>query len=165
MLAFAANSVLCRPALGQFLIDASNFTAMRIASGAVTLWLIRRFSAPPGRKLSIGWRSASMLFLYALTFSFAYTALETGAAALNLPALVQLTVIGVGLWQGQRPNRLAWTRMLIAIGELVYLVSPGLTASPLRGAALMIVAGLPWGIYSLRHKRDRDAVSGPAATF
>jgi len=40
MLAFAANSLLCRLALGQQLVDAARFTAVRVISGAVMLGLI-----------------------------------------------------------------------------------------------------------------------------
>jgi hypothetical protein len=91
MLAFAANSVLCRAALGQSLIDASSFTVIRIASGAAALWLIWKISGSKREKLSIDWRSALMLFLYAVTFSFAYITLETGTGALILFGLVQVS--------------------------------------------------------------------------
>ncbi len=104
MLAFAANSVLCRAALGQSLIDASSFTVIRISSGAAALWLICKISGSHREPLSINWRSALMLFLYAVTFSFAYITLETGTGALILFGLVQLIMISAGLRQGQRPN-------------------------------------------------------------
>ncbi len=165
MLAFAANSVLCRAALGQSLIDASSFTALRIVSGAATLWLIWRLTRPAGRRLRVDWPSASMLFLYAVTFSFAYISLETGTGALILFGLVQLTMIGVGLRRGQRPNAWAWAGMVVAIAGLVYLVSPGLTAPPLHGAALMATAGVAWGVYSLRGKGDTDAVTATTGNF
>ena len=40
MLAFAGNSLLCRLALKETSIDAASFTALRLLSGAMTLWLI-----------------------------------------------------------------------------------------------------------------------------
>ena len=40
MIAFAANSLLGRQALGQQLIDAASYTAIRIVSGAVMLAVI-----------------------------------------------------------------------------------------------------------------------------
>ncbi len=40
MLAFAANSLLCRLALGPGLIDAASFTSIRVVSGAATLAVI-----------------------------------------------------------------------------------------------------------------------------
>lgn len=39
MIAFAANSLLCRIALREAHIDAASFTAVRLAAGALTLWL------------------------------------------------------------------------------------------------------------------------------
>jgi drug/metabolite transporter (DMT)-like permease len=165
MLAFAANSVLCRAALGQSLIDASSFTWIRITSGAAALWLIWKISGTQREKLSIDWRSALMLFLYAVTFSFAYITLQTGTGALILFGLVQLTMIGVGLWQGQRPNALAWIGMGVAIAGLVYLVFPGLKAPSPYGAALMGIAGIAWGIYSLRGKGVEDPITATTGNF
>ena len=42
MLAFAGNSLLCRIALKETAIDAVSFTAIRLASGALMLWLLLR---------------------------------------------------------------------------------------------------------------------------
>ncbi len=106
-----------------------------------------------------------MLFLYAVTFSFAYITLETGTGALILFGFVQLTMIGVGLWQGQRPNGLAWVGMGVAITGLVYLVFPGLRAPSPYGAALMGSAGIAWGIYSLRGKRVDDPITATTGNF
>ncbi len=164
-MAFAANSVLCRAALGQSLIDASSFTVIRIVSGAAALWLIWKISGSQREKLSIDWQSASMLFVYAVTFSFAYITLETGTGALILFGLVQLTMIGVGLWQGQRPNALAWIGMGVAIAGLVYLLFPGLRAPSPYGAALMGIAGIAWGIYSLRGKGVNDPITATTGNF
>jgi hypothetical protein len=43
MLAFAGNSLLCRLALSGTTIDAGTFTAVRIVSGALMLWIIVQF--------------------------------------------------------------------------------------------------------------------------
>ena len=40
LVAFASNSVLCRFALREGEIDAGSFTAVRLVSGAVFLWLV-----------------------------------------------------------------------------------------------------------------------------
>ena len=56
MLAFAANSILCRLALGPGLIDAASFTSVRLASGAVILALvlaIRSESLNPAGKIDV----------------------------------------------------------------------------------------------------------------
>lgn len=165
MLAFAANSVLCRAALGQSLIDASSFTLIRIVSGAAALWLIWKITESKREKLSVDWQSALMLFLYAVTFSFAYITLETGTGALILFGLVQLTMIGAGLWQGQRPNGWAWIGMGVAIAGLVYLVFPGLRAPSPYGATLMAAAGIAWGTYSLRGKGVNDPLTATTGNF
>ena len=71
MLAFAANSVLCRLALHDGAIDAASFTAVRLVTGALTLVLILgiRQSTWP-RPLAHGnHRSALALFVYAAGFS------------------------------------------------------------------------------------------------
>jgi drug/metabolite transporter (DMT)-like permease len=165
MVAFAANSVLCRAALGQSLIDASSFTVIRVLSGAATLWLIWTLSRSQRGNLSVDWGSALMLFLYAVTFSFAYITLETGTGALLLFGLVQLTMISVGLWQGERPNALAWAGLVVAIAGLVYLISPGLSAPSPHGAGLMGIAGIAWGIYSLRGKGAHEPMTATTGNF
>ena len=69
MLAFAANSLLCRLALGQGLIDAASFASLRILSGAMALTL---FMWPAWRIRSrrpADWRAVATLFLYMVFFS------------------------------------------------------------------------------------------------
>ena len=156
--AFAGNSLLCRAALRDTPIDAASFTALRIASGALVLWLIVRLRA--GRPPRAGsWPSALALFGYAATFSFAYLSLTAATGALLLFGAVQVTMIGTGLARGERLRGLQWTGLLLATGGLVGLLMPGLTSPPLAGAALMLTAGIAWGVYSLRG-RNAAAASG-----
>ena len=151
LVAFAANSIICRMALGNATIDPASFSTIRLISGAVVLWLIvnassgHRTSRHPG-----SWWSAAMLFLYAVAFSFAYVSLNAGMGALILFGAVQATMITSGLIKGERPPLLAWCGLVIALAGLVYLVFPGLEAPSFSGAALMAVAGFAWGVYSLR---------------
>ena len=94
LIAFAANSVLCRLALGEQAIDASSFTVIRLLSGAVVLLAILRVNNNKTATQAKGsWASSLMLFLYALTFSFAYITLDTGTGALILFGSVQITMI------------------------------------------------------------------------
>ncbi len=166
LVAFAANSVFCRLALGEETIDAASFTTIRLLSGAVTLWVIMVAVRRKPVSVSKGaWISASMLFLYAVGFSFAYISLSTGTGALILFGAVQATMILVGLWSGERPHPVQWAGLALALGGLVYLVFPGLTAPSLPGSTLMIVAGTAWGIYSLRGRRGADPVAGTAQNF
>jgi len=151
LIAFAANSILCRMALGNGAIDPASFSTVRLVSGAVVLWLIVKASlGVKADKHPGSWWSAAMLFLYAAAFSFAYVSLNAGVGALILFGAVQATMITAGLLKGERPPMLAWCGLAIALAGLVYLVFPGLAAPSFSGAALMAVAGFAWGIYSLR---------------
>jgi len=172
MLAFAANSILCRLALRGDHIDAAGFTAIRLVSGAAALWLLlvfrgRRAGRPaaPGRPLVATWISAFWLFLYALAFSYAYRDLAIGTGALILFGMVQVTMILAGLRLGERPDGRQWLGVAIAIGGLVLLVLPGLQAPPPRGAALMALAGCAWGVYSLRGRSNSDPLVTTTANF
>ena len=166
LVAFAANSIICRMALGTATIDPASFTTIRLASGAIVLWLI--VAASPGNEAGRrpgSWWSAAMLFLYAAAFSFAYISLNTGVGALILFGSVQATMITAGLLKGERPPLLAWCGLAIALAGLVYLVFPGLEAPPFSGAALMGLAGVAWGIYSLRGLGSTDPVAITGGNF
>jgi drug/metabolite transporter (DMT)-like permease len=165
MLAFAANSLLCRLALGQELIDAATFASVRVVSGAVTLVLImlprwRTRERAPG-----DWRSAAMLFCYMAFFSFAYLSLGAGTGALILFGAVQLTMFIAGLRAGEPFTALSWAGLALAALGLVYLVSPGLTAPDPFGSVLMAIAGVAWGFYSLRGRYAADPLEATANNF
>ena len=147
--AFAGNSLLCRAALRDTPIDAASFTAIRIASGAIALWLIVRARAS-SRARAGNWPSALALFAYAAAFSFAYLSLTAATGALLLFGAVQATMIGAALARGERLFLPQWLGILLAAAGLVGLLLPGLTAPPLGGALLMLAAGIAWGVYSLR---------------
>ena len=165
MTAFAGNSLLCRAALQHTGIDAASFTAIRLVAGALMLWLLvrlRQGTLADGRG---SWLSALALFVYAAGFSFAYLSLPTGTGALLLFGAVQATMIGYGLWRGERLQGWAFVGLLLALGGLVGLLLPGLAAPPLHGAALMLGAGVAWGVYSLRGKGAGDATRVTAGNF
>lgn len=162
MTAFAANSVLARLAMAGGEPGPWAFTLLRILSGALVLALI----VSPGRAVRAGsWASAAALLAYAAFFSLAYLSLTTGTGALILFALVQLTMIGWGLATGERLSAARWAGMALAAGGLVWLLMPGLQAPPLTGALLMAVAGIGWGIYSLRGRRQRQPTLLTAGNF
>jgi drug/metabolite transporter (DMT)-like permease len=166
LIAFAANSVLCRLALAEPIIDPASYTAVRLITGAVTLWIVAAFRRGGSLGKSGGnWISAAMLFLYAATFSFAYVSLSAGTGALILFAAVQITMIAVGLYTGERPDILEWLGLFIAISGLIYLVSPGITAPSVLGSVLMASAGIAWGIYSLRGRGATDPVGVTTDNF
>lgn len=166
MMAFAANSVLCRLALRHTQIDAASFTAVRLVSAALVLWLIVRIRSR-GPSTGGNWPSALALFTYAAAFSFAYTGLQTGIGALILFGCVQATMVGHGLWRGERLNLFQVAGMGIAFAGLVGLLVPqgALPAPPLGSAALMMGAGIAWGVYSLRGRVAQDATAATQGNF
>lgn len=164
MVAFAANSVLCRLALKYTSIDAASFTTVRLVSGAVALWLIVRFQGE-GRRVAGNWVSAFALFAYAAAFSFAYVTLPTGVGALLLFGAVQATMILTGLWRGERLGIWQTGGLVVALGGLIILLSPGLSAPPLVGAILMLTAGMAWGVYSLHGRGVEDPTDATAGNF
>lgn len=169
MLAFAANSLLCRLALQHAAIDPASFGSIRLGAGALMLGLVvqlRRRRGPAEVPQRADWLAALMLFGYVALFSFAYLSLSAGTGALILFGAVQLTMLGAGLYAGgERFGALGWTGFVLAAGGLVYLVSPGLAAPPLRGAALMAGAGVAWGVYSLRGRGVADPLAATARNF
>lgn len=165
MLAFAANSLLCRLALGQELIDAASFTSVRVVSGSVTLCLIVLLRRRPHVRSTASWRTAVALFVYMACFSFAYRSLSAGTGALVLFGAVQLTMFTVALREGEHFSLLSWAGFAAAILGLIYLVSPGLTAPDLVGAGLMAAAGIAWGFYSLLGRGATDPLEATARNF
>ena len=150
LLAFAANSILCRLALSSGSIDAATFTIVRVSSGAIVLLIVAAAARERGAARSGTWISAAALVAYALAFSLAYVQLGAAIGALLLFGAVQLTIIVVALYAGEMARWREWAGLATAAGGFVYLVLPGLTSPPLTGSILMTAAGVAWGIYTIR---------------
>jgi drug/metabolite transporter (DMT)-like permease len=167
LVAFAANSILCRMALGAHLIDPVSFSTLRLLSGAIVLVPLSRLAGKSrAAKRSPGsWTSGLALFVYALAFSLAYISLQAGIGALILFGAVQATMIGVGIVSGEQPHASEWLGLFTALGGLVYLVAPGVTSPDPLGALLMSISGIAWGAYSLRGKGALAPVSSTAGNF
>lgn len=167
MVAFAANSILCRMALAGGSIDPAAFTAIRLASGAAVLLPLAAFSAErrETREPRGSWPSAVALVVYALGFSLAYVSLDAGVGALILFGAVQATMIGTGVARGERPRLAEWGGLGLAMAGLVYLVRPGMSAPDPLGAALMLAAGIGWGAYSIRGQGSRTPIASTAGNF
>lgn len=164
MIAFAGNSVLARLALKTTNIDAASFTTIRLVSGALILWLVVKVRN--GTKSSGGsFLSALALFIYAAGFSFAYVEVPTGTGALLLFGAVQLTMIGHGLWAGERFSKPQSIGLLVAFAGLFMLIFPGISAPSLSESVLMAGAGIAWGIYSIRGKGSTDPIGVTAGNF
>ncbi len=164
MLAFAGNSLLCRLALKGARIDAASFTAVRLVSGAVVLALLVRLRSGALSRRG-DWPSAVALFVYAAAFSFAYLQLTAATGALLLFGAVQLSMVGWGLWRGERFGAWQGVGLLGAGGGLLAMLLPGLAAPPLQGALQMLCAGAAWGVYSLRGGGQADATAVTAGNF
>ena len=163
--AFAANSLLCRRALGHTALDPASFSTIRLVAGAAVLVALTRATRRGEKTLGGSWGPACLLFLYAVPFSFAYVSLSAGTGALILFGAVQATMLAAALVSGERPHIVQWTGLAIALSGLVYLTMPGLTAPSRAGSALMIVAGMAWGFYSLRGRHAANAVAETAGNF
>ncbi|HET6898879.1 MAG TPA: DMT family transporter, partial [Vicinamibacteria bacterium] len=58
-----------------------------------------------------------------------------------------------------------WSGLALAILGLLVLTHPSVSGSPLGGMALMLLAGVGWGTYSLRGRRSGDPLQTTAANF
>ncbi len=165
LVAFAANSILCRTALGGTLIDPGTFTAVRILSGAATLALLVILRGNRSAAIGGDWTSATALVAYAVPFSFAYVHLTAGTGALILFGAVQVTMIVGDLLRGRRPVRREWIGLSAAFGGLALLAWPGVQSPDPFSAGLMAIAGISWGVYSLRGKGATDPLAITAGNF
>ena len=168
MIAFAGNSLLCRLALKHTAIDAASFTAVRLMSASLVLCLLAggwRTNWQSAWQSGGNWPSAFALFTYAAGFSFAYISLPAATGALLLFGAVQATMIGYGVWAGERLLPMQLTGLGLALGGLVALLLPGLAAPPPASAALMLGAGVAWGVYSLRGKAASSPIKVTAGNF
>lgn len=166
LVAFAGNSVIARVALGGEDIDAAAFTLIRLASGAAALFFLSLPMRRAGDTVAGGdWTSAVMLFLYAIAFSYAYLDLAASTGALILFGAVQVTMIVGGIWYGERPRSLNWLGVAVAMSGLTLLVLPGLQAPSLTGSLLMALAGVSWGLYSLRGRGAGRPLAVTAGNF
>ena len=164
LVAFAANSVLCRLALQQNAVDPATFSSVRFASGAAVLLAIAGGRSRIRRSKGT-WISAGILALYGIPFAFAYVRLSTGTGALILFGCVQLTMLVGARHIGEHMKGMQALGLGLALIGLVYLVSPGVTAPSPAGAGLMAIAGMAWGIYSLRGRGATDPLMETTSNF
>jgi len=168
LIAFAANSVLCRLALNIYQIDAGSFTVIRLLSGALVLSVIvysqRSFTRPYTSKTNHWW-SALMLFVYAATFSFAYISLDTATGALILFGSVQITMIAYALFSGNRLNRFECLGICLAFFGFIYLMYPDINTPSATGFLLMGISGITWAIYTIQGKSSQQPLFDTAHNF
>lgn len=165
LVAFASNSILCRLALSRAEVDPATFTTIRLLSGAAVLGTLAAIGRRRAWIAGGNWASATALTVYAVAFSYAYVSLEAGMGALLLFGTVQATMILAALSGGERTSWAEWVGLVVALAGLIYLVSPGLAAPPPIGAALMVAAGVGWGVYTLRGRGSAAPVLTTAGNF
>jgi len=164
LVAFAANSILCRRALGDGSIDAASFAAIRLASGAAMLLAVRA-AAPRRAPVASDAAQPLALFAYAVAFTYAYLGLPAGTGALLLFGSVQATMVAGALAAREPIAAGEVAGLVVALGGLAYLVAPGIAAPPLVHALLMCGAGVAWGVYTLRGRGTRDPLGATARNF
>jgi len=167
MIAFAANSVLTRVALADGRIGPADFSAIRLASAAMVLFVLvwlrgGQFDlGRPGR-----WRGVLALTVYVIGFSFAYVSLPAGVGALILFGAVQVTMFTAALRGSDKIPRRRLIGAAVAFCGLIWLMWPTGGAAPnLPGAGLMVLAGIGWGAYSIHGRAVRDPTAETAANF
>jgi drug/metabolite transporter (DMT)-like permease len=180
LIAFAANSILCRLALGNESIDAAGFTIIRLLAGALTLMGIlqlrsyleardkRALDQPISESASQStgsWFSGLMLFIYAALFSFAYVSMDTGTGALILFGAVQLTMILMSIFKGERLLAIEWVGMIVAFVGFIYLVLPQLGTPSLIGFIMMSISGIAWGFYTLAGRGSKNPLGDTSYNF
>lgn len=170
LLGFAANSVLARLALGDRSIGAAAYSGVRLLAGALTLAALvaarrQRLDLRSALAAPVRWQAAAALFVYAIAFSAAYLMLGAGTGALILFATVQFTILGWALRKGDQPGPVALLGLAAALAGFVYLVLPGLRAPDPLGAALMVLAGIAWAIYTLLGRGSAAPLRDSAQNF
>ncbi|QLY25271.1 DMT family transporter [Bdellovibrio sp. KM01] len=167
MMAFAANSLLCRLALIDSQNNPISFTLVRLFAGALVLvfFLFKFRSAESTSPKGLQGLAPVFLFSYALFFSLAYVQISAGTGALILFGSVQLTMIAASLFKKQRMTLWQWSGVALAMLGLIYLLLPGIHMPPLHAAAFMAIAGISWGFYSVIGQKNKNPIYATAKNF
>lgn len=161
MVAFAANSVLNRMAVGQGLIDPAGFALVRLAAGAAVLAAVAVWRGGGLRGSVAG---VAGLLVYLFGFSLAYGRLDAGTGALLLFGTVQVVMFTAAVRAGEALPARRWAGVALALAGLVLLLAPAGRGGALSFAA-MVAAGAGWGIYSLAGRKAGDALAATAGNF
>ncbi|MFS4580581.1 DMT family transporter [Phaeobacter sp. C3_T13_0] len=167
MIAFAANSILGRWAIGLGYMDATGFGLLRLFAGAVTLiTLCLRSRVSLRRSLSQTIWGGGALTVYMIGFSVAYQDLDAGLGALILFGVVQVSMFLWGSFRGSPTSAGQIGGAIIALLGLAIVVWPdGSAATPLDASLLMALGGLGWAAYSLLGRGATAPIAATAVNF
>ncbi|ARD30705.1 EamA family transporter [Acinetobacter lactucae] len=165
MVAFAANSVLCRLALAGEHIDPMTFSLVRVGSGAVVLLGLFLYSKSSQAKVQWNLKNALFLAVYILAFSYAYLQIDAGIGALLLFGVVQLTMVLYGYSQGEQIGIYRGIGLGIALAGIIVLLLPGAQAPDWEYALIMVMSGLAWAGYSIAGRNMTQPIGSTLANF
>ena len=168
MCAFAANSVLNRIGVARYGMDPMDFAAIRVAAGAVMLWVLVVLRGAGLPQIWSWHRVTGALALagYMAGFSWAYLSLGAGLGALILFGVLQVVIFGWSIFKGQMIPPLRWLGASVAFAGLCILLWPsGTQHVPIGGAIAMTIAGIAWAIYTLLGRAEPDALAATAGNF
>ena len=167
LLFLALNSILCKAALVNNYIDAYSFTFFRLFFGALTLVLIYYYK---NKKFTISlkanWITSFMLFIYAISFSYAYISLDAGLGTLLLFGIVQVAMLISSIFLKEKINLQKVFGMIVAFLGLAYLLYPKESFElSYMHVSWMILSGIAWAFYSILGKKSTDAISNTMDNF
>jgi drug/metabolite transporter (DMT)-like permease len=168
LLAFAANSVLCRLALNTEQVNPADFTSIRLLCAAFVLALIIiiKDKSVLSKINQYGSHAGALfLFVYAAGFSYAYITLSTATGALILFSAVQFTMLFRGWLVGNKMGYQEYTGIFVSLLGFTYFVFPELEKPSLIGCLLMVLAGIAWGMYSLIGAKSTNPLYDTASNF
>ncbi|WP_419769610.1 MAG: DMT family transporter [Candidatus Marinarcus sp.] len=166
LLFLSANSLLCKLAFLNEGIDPFSFSAIRIFSAALSLFILLQFKTDSKPLEKGNWLAGFMLFLYAITFSYSYVLIDTGIGALILFGVVQIIMITFAVLKKEQINFFKILGAIIAFIGLIYLLLPTKHEQvSLKGALLMAIAGIAWAIYSIIGKKTQHPLSVTYSNF
>jgi drug/metabolite transporter (DMT)-like permease len=176
IVAFSANAIICRWTLDNDFIDPVSFTSFRLGAGAAMLFIVMALSTRqqahnnkikatmiPSQKGD--WKASIYLFIYALAFSYGYVAINAATGSLILAGVVQLTMIGFALRNGDRLHGAEWLGLILALIGLVYLMYPKLTSPSWWGLLMVIISAYAWAMYSLNGRYSLNPITDTAYNF
>lgn len=165
LLAFAANSILCRLALAEDAIDPLSFSIVRLISGALLLSILVVPKKAEIQLFKSSLFSAAGLSLYAFAFSYAYVRLDAGMGALILFATIQLAMNGLAFKDGSHFSKMTLAGIGIAFIGLVLLLLPGQSSPDLMSAAIMMLSAIGWTAFVYAGRNNASPLQDVALAF